>query len=301
MTIDICTYGIGSAELRDLVVWAEEAGFDRVWVGEHMVVPAQYESQHPTQPGAVAEHHGRPIVDPSVELPDPLVALAAGAGATRRVGVATAIYILPLRHPLVTARAAICLQEVSDGRLVLGVGLGWLAEEFAAVGVPFDERVGRYEESLEIIRLACAGGMFSYRGAVFDVPELQISPHPVPVPLVLGGNTDAALHRAARLGDGWITSGTQDFETAARLHERVLQLADRVDRPGTGGPFRAYVRVAGLDPAVLDRYRAAGMGDLLVWAHQIWAGVDRSDRDGRHEAVLAAGRLLGCPPARAGG
>jgi probable F420-dependent oxidoreductase len=293
VTLDICTYGIGSAELRDLVVSAEEAGFDRVWVGEHMVVPARHESQHPTQPGAVAEHHGRPIVDPSVELPDPLVALAAGAGATRRVGVATAIYILPLRHPLVTARAAITLQEVSAGRLVLGVGLGWLAEEFAAVGVPFDDRVRRYEESLEIVRLACAGGMFSYRGAVFDVPELQITPHPVAVPLVLGGNTDAALHRAARLGDGWISSGTQDFETAARLHDRVLELADR--------PFRAYVRVAGLDPDVLDRYRAAGMDDLVVWAHQIWAGVDRSDRAARHEAVLAAGLLLGRRPAGAAG
>ena len=179
MSVDICTYGIGAAELRDLVVWAEEAGFGRVWVGEHMVVPGRHESQHPTQPGAVAQHHGRSIVDPEVLLPDPLVALAAGAGATSRVGVGTAIYILPLRHPLVTARAAISLQETSGGRLVLGVGLGWLAEEFAAVGIPFDERRRRYEESLEILRLACAGGMFAYQGECFRFPELQITPYPV--------------------------------------------------------------------------------------------------------------------------
>jgi probable F420-dependent oxidoreductase len=289
MSLGICTYGIGSGDVRDLVVWAEEAGFDRVWVGEHMVVPAHHDSQHPTQQGGVAHHHGLPIVDPTVLLADPLVALAAGAGSTRRVGVATAIYVLPLRHPLVTARSAISLQEASEGRLVLGVGLGWLAEEFTALGIPFDQRVRRYEESIEIIRHACSGGMFAYNGEAFSFPELQITPHPVTVPLVLGGNTDAALRRAARLGDGWITSGTPDFATAARLHDRVLSLADR--------RFTAHIRVPGLDPEALDRYRTAGMNDLLVWAHQIWDGVDPADRWARRDAVLAAGRLLGCEPA----
>lgn len=294
MGVSICTYGIGAPEIRDLVVWAEEAGFESVWVGEHLVVPSRHRSEHPMQPGTTAQHSGRDMLDPSVVLADPLVALAAGAGATSTVGLATAIYLLPLRHPLVTARAAATLHDVSGGRLTLGVGSGWLEEEFDALGIPFAERGRRYEESLEVLRLAWAGGSFSFDGSCFRFPELQVTPHPVDVPLVLGGNTDRAMARAARLGDGWITSGTPTFEDAVDLHGRILGHVDRVRVERTGSrAFRAHVRMPGTDPADLARYRAAGIDDVVVWAHAIHDGVDPADREARRRAVLDTGRTLG--------
>ncbi len=293
-TVGICTYGIAGHEVRDLVVWAEEAGFDAVWVGEHLVVPGTHRSEHPTQPGGTAQHAGRATLDPTVVLADPLVALAAGAGATERVGLATAVYVLPLRHPLEAARATATLHDISGGRLTLGVGSGWLAEEFDALGIPFAERRRRYEEALEILRLAWAGGMFSFDGACFSFPEVQVTPHPVRIPLVLGGNTEPALRRSARLADGWITSGTPTFDEARQLHERVR---GHVDAAGHGRPYRTYVRVPGLDPSVVDRYHAAGIDDLVVWAHQIWDGVDPADRGARRHAVLDAGRAFGLAPA----
>lgn len=295
MGVSICTYALPARQVRDLVVAAEAAGFESVWVGEHMVAPGTVASEHPTQPGAsAAVHAGRAIVDPAVVLTDPLVALAVGAGATSSVGLATAIYVLPLRHPLDAARATATLQEASGGRLTLGVGLGWLDEEFAALGIDPATRRRRYEEALEILRLAWAGGMFSFTGSQFSFPEVQVTPHPVAVPLVLGGNTAPAVARAARLGDGWITSGTPTFEAAVDLHATVWSAVDAAGRARSA--FRTWVRVPSVEPADLARYRAEGIDDLVVWAHQIYGDLPLDAAAERHEAVLRVGRELGLTP-----
>lgn len=295
MGVSICTYGLPARQVRELVVAAEAAGFDAVWVGEHMVVPGAVRSQHPTQPGAeTAVHNGRAIVDPATVLADPLVALATGAGATTTVGLATAIYVLPLRHPLDAARATATLQEASGGRLVLGVGLGWLEEEFAALGIDHATRRRRYEEALEVLRMAWAGGMVSYAGEHFAFTDVQVTPHPVQIPLVLGGNTAPAVARAARLGDGWITSGTPTFEAAVDLHATVRAA---VDAAGRAAGFRTWVRMASVDPADVARYRAEGLDDLVVWAHRIFGELPLDATAERHDAVLRVGRELGLTPA----
>src|SRR4051794_12784096 len=170
MRIGISCYDLAPAELVELAVAAEQSGFDSVWLGEHVVAPMQYDSSHPTQPGsetahASSNHNGKPIVDPSVELVDPLVALAGVAARTATIGLATGIYLLPLRHPLLTARAAATLSDLSGGRFRLGVGSGWLREEFAALDVPFAGRTARLAEAIEVLRLAWQGGAVEFHGS----------------------------------------------------------------------------------------------------------------------------------------
>ena len=111
------------------------------------------------------QHHSGPIIDPDTELVDPLVMLGAAAAVTSRLRLATGIYILPLRHPLATARSACTVQELAEGRFVMGVGSGWLAEEFAALDQPFDDRSSRFEESIAVLRAAWRGGELIHDGA----------------------------------------------------------------------------------------------------------------------------------------
>ena len=142
-----------------------------------------------------------------------------------------------------------------------------------------------------------AGGTFSFEGECFSFRELQVSPHAVDIPLVLGGNTPAAMRRAATVGDGWITSGTPTLETAVDLHGAMLDQVDSAiaagERDAGRRAFRAHVRMAGLDPADLDRYRKAGIEDVVVWAHQIHQGTDPTDREARHRAVRRWRRARG--------
>jgi probable F420-dependent oxidoreductase len=280
--VGLCAYDLGARDLVELARAADELGFDSLWLGEHVVLPVAYASEHPTHGGAAHQHHAGAIVDPATRLLDPWAALGAAAAVTSRLRLATGIYLLPLRHPLATARALCTLHDVAGGRVALGVGAGWLREEFDALGVPFAERGARLEEALAVLRRALAGGPFDHRGEHFAFGPVQVSPRPVDVQLVLGGNSDRALRRAARLGDAWFASGTPSFEEAVRLQDRLDELAGR--------PIPAYVRMAKPDPGLAERYRAAGFAEVIVWADQVWTG----DTPGERRAALArAAAVLG--------
>src|SRR4029079_8040269 len=129
------------------------------------------------------------IVDPATRLLDPLVALSAVAAATERIVRCTCVYLVALRHPLAVARMTLTLQDVARGRFMLGVGSGWLEEEFAALGVPLDERPSRYQEALAVLRAAWAGGEIAFAGTHVAFEHVMVTPEPVHVPLILGGNT----------------------------------------------------------------------------------------------------------------
>ena len=182
MSVGISVYDMTMSDVRQLAMAADEAGFDAVWLGEHVVLPVDYASEHPTAGGSGHEHITGPIVHPDTELLDPWVALGVLAEATTRLRLATGIYILPLRHPLITARSAATLQAASGDRLMLGIGAGWLVEEFAALDVPFDERYGRLVETIEILHAAWAGGPFDYHGKYFSFERIQLTSRPVQVP-----------------------------------------------------------------------------------------------------------------------
>ncbi len=289
----ISAYDVSVSRLVDVAQAAEAAGFEHLWLGEHLIDPGYYASKHPagTKGGADAgglspgDFRTRRIVEASTQLVDPLVALAAVGARTSRIRLATGIYLLALRHPLVTARAAATLQEVSGGRFMLGVGAGWLREEFSALGVPFAERASRVEESVAILRKAWRGGRFDYRGRHFCFEDVQVCPEPVNVPLVTGGNSPGALRRAARIADGWFSSATPTFEEAVELRDA---LAAHCRAEGTD--VECHVRVRHPTPEVVGRYVEAGFKSLVFWAQDVSPpGADT------YEQFRKVARSLGIP------
>lgn len=278
MRFGISAYDLSADELVDLAVAAEDAGFDSLWLGEHLFMPAGYHTVHPTR--EPEEERSARIVGPDTQLLDPLVALAGAATRTSRIKLATGVYLLPLRHPLAVARATLTLNELSGGRLMLGVGTGWLREEFEALGVPFAGRGARQEECIEILRTAWAGGIFEHRGEHFSFGPVQVSAVPSPVPLVLGGNTPIALQRAARVADGWFASGNPSAPDVLRYVEdlRTTEAAE-----GRATPLTVYVRVSPPSLADLERFEAIGVEEMIFWAHELcpragagaprWAGL----------------------------
>jgi probable F420-dependent oxidoreductase len=289
MKIGLTAYDIHALEFQELARAADDAGFDSLWLGEHVVLPIGFSTAHPTSAAPGDQHHHQgPIVDPETELVDPLVQLGAAAAVTSRLTLATGIYVLPLRHPLATARSACTVQELAEGRFRMGLGFGWLAEEFAALDQPFDQRVSRFEESINVLRTAWRGGEVIHDGKHFSIAGVQVTKRAIDIPLILGGNSDKALRRAARLGDGWFSSGTPSFDEAVRLRAALHHL---LEETGAERPFELTFRVEGCDPSVLRQYEDAGFDDVLVWADQVWP--QHASLAEKQETLLAAaGRLL---------
>jgi probable F420-dependent oxidoreductase len=289
--VGLSVYDIGGAELVALGAAAEQAGFATLWLGEHVVLPVDYAAEHPTTGSDTNRSHLKRIIDPSTRLLDPLVALAAVAAVTERIRLATGIYLVGLRHPLAVARMTLTLQDVAGGRFMLGVGSGWLEEEFVALGVPFGERRTRFEEALAVLRAAWGGGEISFAGAHVSFEHVVVSAEPVHVPLILGGNTEPALRRAAATADGWFSSGNPTFEEAIRLRARLGELAES---SGRDRPLPVYVRMAGRERAALDRYAEHGFEHVTVWANQLWpshgALADKQERFAAAAAELLDGR-----------
>ncbi|WP_016694152.1 TIGR03619 family F420-dependent LLM class oxidoreductase [Rhodococcus rhodochrous] len=286
-SIGLSAYGIPVAELVELAKCADELGFDALWLGEHVLRPAAYGSKHPT---SGRQHHTRPIVDEGTELVDPWIAHAAIAAVTSRIKLGTAVYLTSLRHPLQTARITVDVQELSSGRVLFGIGAGWLQEEFAAFQVPFRTRYSRTEECIEILRKAWSGTEFCHMGKHFTFDTVQVHPRPTPIPIVLGGNTPRALARAARLGDAWFSSGTPSFDEARGYVEQLRALRAEV---GRAGEFRCYVRVADPSADELERYRDQGLDDLVVWADMLWRGDTLEER---RRSLVDAAHSLGLQP-----
>ncbi len=281
MRFGLSVYDVSARELADLAAAAEAVGFDTLWLGEHLLRPVDYRAVHPTR--EPAQELAARIVGPDTRLTDPFVALAAAAGRTRRLQLATGIFVLPLRHPLAVARAVLTLQELADGRLLFGTGLGWLREEFEALGVPFTGRAARFEESLDILRKAWAGGAFEHHGTVYDFGPVELTAQPARIPLVLGGNTAPALRRAALRADGWFASGTPSLAEAVGLMAR-LDAAQAATRRAV--PLTTYVRAS--PGADIARYAQAGFSQVVFWAHELCPPAP-----GRWDRLAAAAAGLG--------
>jgi probable F420-dependent oxidoreductase len=286
--IGLSVYNITVHELLNLATAADEVGIDSMWLGEHIFLPRAYASDHPTTGESAQQHHTGPIIDPSTELLDPLAALSAAGAVTTRLKLATGIYILPLRHPLLTARAACTLHEISGGRFMLGVGAGWLREEFDALDVPFTARGARLEETLEVLRAAWSGGPFEHKGSCFAFGQVQVTPRPAEIPVVLGGNSERALRRVARLGDAWFSSGTPTLDDAARLRDRLAALCAEQGRD----LLPCYVRVQSWEPDLLPRYEAEGLTNLVFWADQVWPRSTDVPLEEKRRSLAAAARSL---------
>jgi len=192
---------------------AEESGFESLWTVEHVGVPAGYASVYPYSPS------GRMPGAEESPIPDPLIWLTWVAASTRHLRLATGILILPQRNPPVLAKELATLDLLSGGRVTLGIGVGWLAEEFAALGVPFDSRGARTDEYIEALRVLWRDDEATYSGRFVNFDRLKSYPKPVQaggIPIAIGGHTRAAAERAGRLGDEFFP-GVQKLEDLESL------------------------------------------------------------------------------------
>jgi probable F420-dependent oxidoreductase len=245
---------------------ADDLGLDSVWCNDHLAMPARQDgpATEPAYAAAYGEDRGQHIYEP-------LIVLAYLAAVTQRVMLGTSVYLLALRNPLLAARQVVSLDRLSEGRLVLGVGVGWLEHEFAAVGVPYRERGRRTDEAIAVLKAACGpdGGEF--------LPKPVQRPHP---PLWIGGRSDAAVRRAARTGDAWHPSHL----TVDELRRRIPELHEECERAGRSpddvtvatrrklvrdpspdaGPERVLQGDAGAIAATVAELKQVGVAHLIV-------------------------------------
>jgi len=210
---------------------AEAAGFESLWTVEHVVVPSGYDSPYPYDPS------GKMPGGEEFPIPDPLIWLSFVASATSRVNLATGILILPQRNPVVLAKELATLDHLATGRMLLGIGVGWLEEEFDAIGVPFAERGRRTDEYVDVMRALWTQDKASFHGEFVDFDDCISMPHPAngTIPVHIGGHTDIAARRAGRLGDGFFPGKGSHDELA-----RSFELA------------RATAREHGRDPDAIE-------------------------------------------------
>ena len=197
---------------------AEEAGFDSVWTGEHVVLA---DPQVPPSP-----------MPPDVPFIDPAVALAFVAAHTRTIKLATGIIILPQRNPLVLAKELASVDVLSGGRLIFGIGIGSLKAEYDALGVPFDHKGRRAEEYVAAMKAIWAMEKPEYRGRFVNFGGVRAEPRPVQKPypqIIFGGNSDHAFSRTARLGNGWFGFAL-DLDRTTRYIEGIRQICGRCGR-----------------------------------------------------------------------
>jgi probable F420-dependent oxidoreductase len=227
---------------------AEKNGFESVWMPEHLVFPAEIPGTYPYT------ESGFPPVVSETPLYDPWVVLGSVASTTEHLRLATNVFILPLRHPIATARSLITLDRLSGGRVTLGAGVGWLEQEFDIVGQSFADRGRRMDEIMGILRALWAGGKIEHHGEFYDFGPLSFAPRALQspsIPIEIGGSSPAALRRAGTIGDGWIEIGSQDLDDLATKVATVTAHRDEAGR--TDQPFEITVGV-GSD---LDRIRRA--------------------------------------------
>jgi probable F420-dependent oxidoreductase len=268
--------------LRDLAQTAEALGFDAVWVSDHVVIPAEIKSPYPYSPDGVFH------LSPTSPYFEPLIALTYLAGCTSRIRLGTHVLILPYRNPVVMAKEIATLDVLSGGRFDFGIGVGWMKEEFEALGYDYFERRGAVtDEQVRVMQKLWSEDTPSHDGTFFRFGPTGGRPHPIQrpgPPIWVGGHTPVALRRTARLGDGWlpigarppadlppdeIARGLDEIRTEARRLGRdadAIQvcfstgISIQTDRPNRL-PFRGTpAQIAG----DFKRYRAVGVNRFVV-------------------------------------
>ena len=254
---------------------AEAAGFESLWGGEHVILPSKIESAYPyTEDGKIPAMPDTPIPDPLIWL-----AFAAAAAPTMRLG--TCILIVPQRNPLILAKELATLDQLSGGKVELGLGVGWLEEEFDALGVPWARRGARNDEYIEAMRTLWSGPEVEFHGEFVDFPKVTCSPRPVQptIPILVGGDSDVAIRRAARLADGYFP-GEGDVDRLASLITRVRQAAEDAGRDPSEIEINAMFSMNMTDPeAGVEKFTELGVGRIMVPAFFFAGdgGLDRMD------------------------
>ncbi|MFF7213746.1 LLM class F420-dependent oxidoreductase [Streptomyces sp. NPDC008238] len=262
MRVGLHALGIGDGARPQVVAAvaaaAEAHGFARLWCGEHVVLVDAPASRYPYSPD------GRIAVPADADWLDPLLALTYAAAVTSRIELATGVLLLPEHHPVALAKQAATLDVLSAGRFTLGVGVGWSAEEFAALDVPFAARGRRAEEYLAAMRTLWADDPATFTGEFTRFDSIRVNPKPLRgarLPVVVGGNSDTALRRAAAHADGWYGFNVP----AADVPSRTAVLADACARHGRAfDEFTVAVALSDGTPEHLPALASAGVSELVV-------------------------------------
>ena len=246
--------------LLPLVQKAEALGFESVWTGEHVMIPLEYASRYPFN------STGRVSVPPEGHFIDPLITLSFIAAHTTRLRLGTGINLLPQSNPLLLAKQTASLDHLSSGRLLLGLGVGWLAEEFQAMGVPFEGRGKRFDDYLAAMKKVWSGEVVDHGSEFLDwrgfksFPLPKQKPHP---PIIIGGHSPAALRRTVAMGDGWFAFPKDNGELTDLL-EQLRGLAKAAGRDPAEIEVTTLWRQYGDGMAGVDAYREMGVTRLLV-------------------------------------
>jgi probable F420-dependent oxidoreductase len=254
--IRYCNTGryVDPVQAIELVQAAEAAGFESAWTVEHTIIPRSYDSPYPyTQDGKI------PGIREDTSLPDPQIWLAYVAARTTRINLATGILILPQHNPVICAKQVATLDHISGGRVILGIGVGWLKEEFDALGVPFEERGARTDDYIGALRTLWAEEVAIYQGKYVSFHAVYMRPKPVrrEVPIIIGGDSKPAASRAGRLGNGYFPGRGASLDLIAQVRRAAVK----------AGRDPASIEITASmpdDPAILPDLAAAGISRVLV-------------------------------------
>ncbi|GIH98802.1 TIGR03619 family F420-dependent LLM class oxidoreductase [Planobispora takensis] len=242
---------------KDVAIAADELGFESVWLPEHLVFTTDLSL-------AVYPGTDKPGISPATPLFDAPAYLCWLAGLTSRVMLGTAVHLYALRHPFVSARAFATLDRVSGGRAICGVGAGWYEGEWLAAGVDFATRGARLDEAIEVTRRLWSEPAVAHAGRFYDFPEVAFEPKPVQarLPILAGGESGAALRRAARLCDGWISMPHSLASIRGPL-DRLAALRDGT--ASDGRPFSVTAHAYELTgPAEVPHWERLGVDRMIV-------------------------------------
>jgi len=259
-------------QLLDIACFAEDLGFHGLMSGDHAVYPESIEAHYPYS------ENGLPPMRPDDEYPDQTAIFAAMAAVTKTLRFTCGVYVLPLRNPHEVARASATLAILSDNRFILGIGVGWMKEEFDIYGVDFRRRGKITDEMIEILHKLWTGEMVEHRSANFSFPRVQLSPTaPSPPGIYVGGTSDIALRRAARAGNGYIGAGTAPADVKTLL-ARLDRLRSEYKREHL--PFEAMLGIADVPSRDLYQQLAEdGLESTVAPPFQYALGKKRSTLD----------------------
>jgi probable F420-dependent oxidoreductase len=263
MKIGYFSVGVGPASnpqwLRTVATAAERLGFASIWAPEHVVLVDQYESRYPYTSGQFPGPANAAIADP-------FTTLAYVAACTSKIRLATGICIVPEHNPMVLAKTIATVDRLSDGRLILGVGIGWLAEEFQALGITFERRAQRTREYIDVMRKLWTEERSSHQGEFVNFTNVFSYPKPANakgVPVWFGGESGPALRRVAEYGDGWLGFKLSPEEAAAKIR-RIDELLKAYGRKRADVYLAASPYTDPIKPDDLKRYRDAGVEEVAL-------------------------------------
>lgn len=268
--------GVTFARLRP-ALWAQtaalcdELGYESVWLPEHLVLPVG-------GTGSPFPGQDHSPVAPDTPVFDVFTMLGFLAGRTSRLRLGTNVYNIGLRHPFTTARAVATLDQVSEGRVELGIGASWLAAEWEAVGLDFSTRGHRVDEALAVCRRLWSEPVVEHHGTHFDFGPVMFEPKPLQVggpPVSVGGDSRPARRRAALMGDGWLPMSTP----LEKLPEALAEIDELRAEAGRTGPWTTTVMGSVTGPADLERAAAAGVDRLVVAPWRRSAEAEQGLRD----------------------